>query len=183
MNGDYPCSHAGCTHAAPTRDETYAYAYDNVWEYRLVPVRVEVDGEEVVEVGLYEVYFEADVPVSRSEEPVELRGHTAEDIRFIAESAREAYEAGVLEFDPADVPAVLAACGCDDAVITQASTVMLGIEDGALVVSYDPGAELVVLTTESMHAIVGALNALKADRDTARAMLDLRAAVAGDVRW
>lgn len=62
------------------------------WNYRVIAINY---GDEV-EYGIYEVYYEGDTPVARTENPVPIVGNTTEELAFSLEYMKQALEKDVL---------------------------------------------------------------------------------------
>ena len=62
------------------------------WNYRIIAINY---GEEV-EYGIYEVYYEGDTPVARTENPVPIAGNTTEELAFSLEYMKQALDKDVL---------------------------------------------------------------------------------------
>ena len=62
------------------------------WNYRVFAI----DYGDEVEYGIYEVYYEGDTPVARTENPVPVVGNTIEELAFALEYMKQALEKDVL---------------------------------------------------------------------------------------
>ena len=62
------------------------------WNYRVFAI----DYGEEVEYGMYEVYYEGDAPVARTENPVPVVGNSLEELAFSLEYMKQALDKDVL---------------------------------------------------------------------------------------
>lgn len=62
------------------------------WNYRVFAI----DYGDEVEYGIYEVYYEGDTPVARTESPVPIVGNTIEELHNSLEYMKQALEKDVL---------------------------------------------------------------------------------------